>query len=316
MEHIGLVLVLMVFGIGTAASAQAVILKGRHPIYYLKIHAGFLMLLNTIVFFGLLFNYIQFNVMKGMPPVKARGLFGVYYLILSAVTVLLLYVFAEMIVLLLKREEGIAKIRFLLLGYFGGLVLAQFVFLVLDTYTGEIPLYIVVFLIISVSFFLAGYGFVLWLLSGLKAYSGRSQRRILQIAVVFFFFVITASILLDALQVFTLITLELYLILKALVIIAVNLVSLTRLKVFVKEVFPEKTAGASTEGVVESLYNRYKIAPREQEIIRLICAGQSSREIGKELFLSSHTIKEYIYRIYKKTGVKNRVQLVNLFRGG
>ncbi|MBW2345799.1 MAG: helix-turn-helix transcriptional regulator [Deltaproteobacteria bacterium] len=71
----------------------------------------------------------------------------------------------------------------------------------------------------------------------------------------------------------------------------------------------------STDVTMEPLFHKYKLTLREQQVVRLICSGKSSKDIENELFLSPHTIKEYIYRIYKKTGVKNRVQMVNLFRG-
>ncbi|MBN1542025.1 response regulator transcription factor [candidate division KSB1 bacterium] len=62
------------------------------------------------------------------------------------------------------------------------------------------------------------------------------------------------------------------------------------------------------------LLQRYAITPRESQIIRLICAGKSNREIASELYISLQTAKDHAYNIYRKTGVKNRVQLCNLFR--
>ncbi|MDH4272103.1 MAG: helix-turn-helix transcriptional regulator [Candidatus Aminicenantes bacterium] len=58
---------------------------------------------------------------------------------------------------------------------------------------------------------------------------------------------------------------------------------------------------------------KFGITKREQEIIHLICAGKSNREIEDQLFISLQSVKDHIYRIYQKTGVKNRVQLANLF---
>lgn len=57
----------------------------------------------------------------------------------------------------------------------------------------------------------------------------------------------------------------------------------------------------------------YGISKREQEIISLVLEGCSNRDIEDRLFISLATVKDHIYKIYKKTGVKNRVQLVNLF---
>lgn len=63
---------------------------------------------------------------------------------------------------------------------------------------------------------------------------------------------------------------------------------------------------------LESLSLKYNISKREQEIIHLVIRGKSNREIEDELFISYNTVKNHMYNIYKKTGVKNRLELVKL----
>jgi DNA-binding CsgD family transcriptional regulator len=63
----------------------------------------------------------------------------------------------------------------------------------------------------------------------------------------------------------------------------------------------------------EERFAGFGITKREQEIIRLICEGKSNREIKDRLFISLQSVKDHVYRIYRKTEVKNRVQLANLF---
>ncbi len=65
----------------------------------------------------------------------------------------------------------------------------------------------------------------------------------------------------------------------------------------------------------QSLFEKYNISKREQEIVLLVCKGKSNKEIEAELFISLQTVKDHITSIYRKTGLKNRVQLTNLFRG-
>jgi DNA-binding CsgD family transcriptional regulator len=61
---------------------------------------------------------------------------------------------------------------------------------------------------------------------------------------------------------------------------------------------------------------RYGVTPREREIIDLICSGRTNQEIADSLFISLATVKDHNYNIYRKTGVRNRVELANLIRGG
>jgi len=39
-----------------------------------------------------------------------------------------------------------------------------------------------------------------------------------------------------------------------------------------------------------------------------------NKEISDTLFISLQTVKDHIYRIFQKTDVKNRVQLINLIQ--
>jgi len=53
----------------------------------------------------------------------------------------------------------------------------------------------------------------------------------------------------------------------------------------------------------------FDISSREAEIIGLILRGFSNKEIGDNLFISLETVKKHVSNIYKKLGVKNRLQL-------
>lgn len=50
---------------------------------------------------------------------------------------------------------------------------------------------------------------------------------------------------------------------------------------------------------------------REREVLELLILGYSNLEISKALVISIHTTKAHISNIYKKCGVKNRVQAVS-----
>ncbi len=58
----------------------------------------------------------------------------------------------------------------------------------------------------------------------------------------------------------------------------------------------------------------FKISRREEDVIRELCAGKSNKEIAQTLFISVQTVKDHIYRVYQKTDVKNRVQLINIIQ--
>jgi len=52
------------------------------------------------------------------------------------------------------------------------------------------------------------------------------------------------------------------------------------------------------------------LSERELEVLRLVAAGLSNREIAATLYLSPGTVKTHVHNIYGKLGVKNRTQAV------
>jgi DNA-binding CsgD family transcriptional regulator len=57
------------------------------------------------------------------------------------------------------------------------------------------------------------------------------------------------------------------------------------------------------------------LTPREQEVAVLVVEGMANREIAEQLFLSQHTVSQYVKRIYRKLGVDSRVALTRMLLG-
>jgi two-component system, NarL family, nitrate/nitrite response regulator NarL len=52
------------------------------------------------------------------------------------------------------------------------------------------------------------------------------------------------------------------------------------------------------------------LSTRERDVIRCLVEGYTNREIAQTLAISRHTVKNYIFKIFDKLGVSNRVELV------
>jgi len=52
------------------------------------------------------------------------------------------------------------------------------------------------------------------------------------------------------------------------------------------------------------------LSNREDEVMRLVAEGWGNREIAGKLGLSEHTVKNYLFHIFDKLGISNRVELV------
>ena len=68
--------------------------------------------------------------------------------------------------------------------------------------------------------------------------------------------------------------------------------------------------GASAAPGVSAAPGDDELTPREAEVLRLIAAGQSNREIARTLFVSEATVKTHVNRIFAKTGSRDRAQAI------
>ncbi len=64
-------------------------------------------------------------------------------------------------------------------------------------------------------------------------------------------------------------------------------------------VFPPATDGSASP-----------LSSREQEVLDLVAAGATNREIAAALHLSPHTVKEHTSALYRKLDVRNRAEAV------
>jgi DNA-binding NarL/FixJ family response regulator len=67
------------------------------------------------------------------------------------------------------------------------------------------------------------------------------------------------------------------------------------------------TIGASSTASSAAL-DAYELTPREQEILKLIAAGASNKEIAQQLYISEKTVKNHITSILSRLGLRDRTQ--------
>ncbi|WMJ89028.1 LuxR C-terminal-related transcriptional regulator [Anaerocolumna sp. MB42-C2] len=65
---------------------------------------------------------------------------------------------------------------------------------------------------------------------------------------------------------------------------------------------------------MEEIFKNFNITNREREVINLLIEGHSYKSIGDKLVISLPTVKTHIYNIYKKLGIKNKIELINILQ--
>lgn len=65
--------------------------------------------------------------------------------------------------------------------------------------------------------------------------------------------------------------------------------------------------------IVEAV-KKYELTKREETILSLLLEGMDNTAISGELVISVNTLKKHILHIYRKLGIKNRVQMFKMIR--
>lgn len=68
----------------------------------------------------------------------------------------------------------------------------------------------------------------------------------------------------------------------------------------------------SQELMFDIIREENPLTPREQEILRLVAEGKTTKEITATLFLSSGTVRNYVSEIIQKLNAKNRMEAISI----
>jgi len=68
--------------------------------------------------------------------------------------------------------------------------------------------------------------------------------------------------------------------------------------------------GAKSAEVAPIIIDAYSVTPREREVLGAIARGASTAEVANQLFLSHHTVRDYVKTVFEKLGVSSRGELV------
>ncbi|HYF70261.1 MAG TPA: response regulator transcription factor, partial [Ohtaekwangia sp.] len=68
---------------------------------------------------------------------------------------------------------------------------------------------------------------------------------------------------------------------------------------------------APTSQPYENSFKKYNLPCREIEVLPMLIKGHSYKVIADELHISEKTVSKHISNIFAKTGVTNKVELIN-----
>ena len=79
---------------------------------------------------------------------------------------------------------------------------------------------------------------------------------------------------------------------------------------YIQEILGEQ--GATDQCIQAQPDNKWKISPREYQIIELTKAGMTNKEIAAELCIAHITVAKTLSNIYRKVGASNKAEMVSI----
>lgn len=67
---------------------------------------------------------------------------------------------------------------------------------------------------------------------------------------------------------------------------------------------------AQSAEVAPIIVEAYGLSPRERDVVRGVARGMSTPEIAADLYLSGHTVRDYLKSVFEKVGVNSRGELI------
>lgn len=126
--------------------------------------------------------------------------------------------------------------------------------------------------------------------------------------------ILTVAIVASALTGLEQVTTQTFTIAAAVLALLANLVPVLYYQKFLVPRFVADDSDSGELISAERLQTQFDITSREREVLMLVCEGRTNQEIADRLFISLQTVKDHVSRIYRKTGVRNRVQLISLLK--
>ncbi|SES16528.1 regulatory protein, luxR family [Gracilibacillus ureilyticus] len=74
---------------------------------------------------------------------------------------------------------------------------------------------------------------------------------------------------------------------------------------------PDEVVAEQKIESVESTIKELNLSPREQEVLDLVIQGNNNKEIAEQLYISNHTVKNHVTKIFQKLEVQDRAHAIS-----
>ena len=303
MEHIILLMLFLVLIIGLWAffyTNQAHRRYGTSLFKYLNIY---IVTYNSLIFIYIILNYISINLLGLKPVSQNAGLTSLVYSIGVFVHLIMTISFILCIYALLEKSvtETFKRIATAVAAVFG----FNFVFGIFKIFKDSnadwmINTYFGAGAVATICIYL----FILYLINTARKESQNVKKH------AFFAFGGLYFTAYSSYFISTLFSPPVNMVFAGIMFICINIIPLIWIKYFFSKY--HKLKDIPDRSFLDIFSQNFNITARERELIELLLQGKTNNEIKDLLFISSNTVKNQLYNLYKKLNVKSRAELVYL----
>ncbi len=311
MGHVAILVLILTLGVGLASVALCAVLVNRYRLPFLRYYLLFLIWFNAILLFNIFFNYAMENFYPWLRSI-IRLLIDISYRLTANILLFFIAVNAVAFLRGLVEETLSRKYKRSLVVVWSVLMVIFFASLATIPQRPVIPFYLLVNGVVDLLVILLVFGEMLRSLWMAKRIGDGKKSQAVSKFCLYLILVWGGVVFLTIALVVGEVSDKQNILLGSFFALLFNVLPLLYLKSFllnwdeVERPVPEPR---------DEFLNQYHISKREKEVIELICKGLTNKEIADDLCVSVQTVKDHNYRIYRKLGISNRVQLANLMSG-
>jgi DNA-binding CsgD family transcriptional regulator len=307
--HFSIVTLVLAFVAGAIAIALSATSYKQFRSAHIIPHIYLVGSVNAIILVNVSTLYFYQNLSTGSSVTAVSAVDNAYQILMPALQILAVCSLMQLSQMLLgSRSRRCRPARYLALA--AGALTLQIVFAYLRLDIVDLPIIYLSYRFIEATALVAAY-LILGMLV-LKAGSARpvARRRAIRMYALMLGGALTLAILTVALSWLRWIPPDIYTVLLAVVVLVANLIPILYYQRLLLPRFEQLDRVTSADQASFSLGETFNISAREREVLDLVCKGHTNKEISDMLFISLQTVKDHVSRIYRKIGVKNRIQLM------
>lgn len=313
MIHASIFTLIIALAVGLAAIAVATVTYAQFRTRHLRAHLYLVTSVNLIVLTYVATLYFFQNLLPVVSPAVSSLVDNINQILIPGlqVTALASLFYFARLMLGEKASNGFFRSY----GYvIITVVVTQVTLTVWQPYVSDTPVLYVTFRGFEILTLLGAYVILTTLFVGAREIRPAKKGRSLRIYASLLLGLLSVVLLSDAAEFFNLITPSLHVLVGAIAVLAANLIPILYRRLFFAPGFGVAGGQIYVKTAEVDLKFEFDISAREEEVLGLICEGRTNQEIADILYISLQTVKDHTSRIYRKVGVKNRVQLVTFLK--